>query len=629
MTDPNAALMARGMTLHRRQDAAGARAVFEQVLAADPQHAEALHALGVIAAQERKPSAALDWFDRAVAADPQFVLAWFNRGVALEELLRFDDAVASYDRALSLHPGYEKAEVNRRNAIQRSGRPDAGTLSVQATAAALADAMSAGAWYERALALLGEGRHEEAVAHFDRVLALDPRHAEAWCGRAISRRQLRQHEAAIADYGQAIALKPGFYKAHNNLGVLLQVMARPRDAIASYERAIAANPRYVRAWINRGNAFLELQDPQSALASYEQAMALDPHNAEIFSNRGVTLHQLGRLDEAIASHEQAVALQPERAEGHWNLGNALLLAGDLRRGWQEYEWRWRHSGLKLLARRETPAQPLWSGQPPLQGKTLLLQAEQGLGDTLQFCRYARLAAERGARVLLEVQTPLHGVLQGLDGVAAVLTPAAPLPSLDYRCPLLSLPHAFGTTVDRVPWSGPYIHAESQKVEAWRQRLGEQRLPRIGLVWSGSPKHKGDRQRSIPLHTLLPLLGDSFEWISLQKDVREIDAAVLAARPRLRHFGDELADFSDTAALCELMDLVISVDTSVAHLAGAMGRPLWLLLPRVPDWRWLLNRDDSPWYPTARLFRQPVRGDWASVLTAVGRALAGTGSSRFS
>lgn len=620
-------LFARGMALHGRNQFAEAQAAFADVLKLQPDHAEALHALGVIAAQGRDPSAALVWFDRAVAVDPQYALAWFSRGIALEESGRLDDAIASYDRALAVRPGFEKAAVNRRNALQRSGRPDAAALSVAATGKTLADPSSAKDWYERAMALLQGDRHEEAIAHFDRAIAIDPQHAEAYCGRAISRRQTGQNKAAIADYERAIALKPKFYKAHNNLGVVLQVMGRPREAIASYERALAANPRYARAHINRGNALLELRDLQSALASYEQAIALDPRNTEIFSNRGVVLHQMNRLQEAVASHEHAVSMDPQRAEGHWNLSNALLLSGDWSRGWQEFEWRWKHPGLKLLGRRKALQQPRWTGTEPLQGKTLLLQAEQGLGDTIQFCRYARLAAARGARVLMEVQAPLLGVLQGLAGVAGLLTPKSPLPPYDLHCPLLSLPLAFGTTVSTVPWSGPYIEADHARMQAWRRRLGEPRALRVGLVWSGNQKHKGDRNRSIPLQVLLPLLGDGCEWFSLHKEVRKADATVLAAQPRIRHFGEELADFADTAALCALMDVVISVDTSVAHLAGAMGRPLWLLLPDVPDWRWLQVREDTPWYPTARLFRQSEPGNWSGVISRVQQELQGLRSGR--
>jgi hypothetical protein len=288
--------------------------------------------------------------------------------------------------------------------------------------------------------------------------------------------------------------------------------------------------------------------------------------------------------------------------------------GDFDRGWKEYEWRWK--SVQLANSQRNFAQPLWLGKESLTGKTILLHSEQGLGDTLQFCRYIKLVSELGARVILEVYKPLSALLTRLDGVAQLVETGGPLPAVEFHCPLLSLPLAFKTGLNTIPARVSYIASNPGKVTEWRARLGKRTKPRIGLVWSGRTEHINDRNRSIPLSDLLKSLPNAYQYISLQKEIGQKDKETLGSRADILHFGEQLADFTDTAALCELMDVVISVDTSVAHLAGAMGKAVWILLPFCPDWRWLLDRADSPWYPTATLFRQDVMGDWGGVLRKV-------------
>jgi hypothetical protein len=296
-----------------------------------------------------------------------------------------------------------------------------------------------------------------------------------------------------------------------------------------------------------------------------------------------------------------------------------LRLGDFATGWREYEWRWEEKPWKGAKPRF--ARPEWLGAEPLAGKTLLLYNEQGLGDTLQFCRYAKRAAESGANVVLVVQPQLRSLLAGLEGTTRVLERRSELPAFDCHCPLPSAPLAFKTGLDTIPADIPYIRSDPALVGAWRERLGAKTRPRVGVAWSGNPGHLNDRNRSVALAQMLPLASEEGEWVSLQKDTRAADARVLASRSDIRHFGEALGDFADTAALVEHMDVVVTVDTSVAHLAGAMGKPTWILLPFNPDWRWLLDREDSPWYPTARLFRQPAIGDWASVIARVRDELA--------
>jgi tetratricopeptide (TPR) repeat protein len=345
---------------------------------------------------------------------------------------------------------------------------------------------------------------------------------------------------------------------------------------------------------------------------------LRPDDAGTLVNRGVTLHDLKRFDEALASYDRAIALRPDDADAHFFRSLSSLVTGDLERGWIEYEWRRKTSAARITSREFS--QPLWLGEDDIAGKTVLLHSEQGFGDTIQFCRYARLVAARGAQVVLEVEAPLQELLTGLAGTARVIAKGSPLPDFDFQCPLPSLPLAFKTKLETIPWSPSYLRAPERALLNWDIRLGTKRRPRIGLAWAGNPKHLRDRERSIGLCHLVPLLDLDATFVSLQKEVRAADAEVLEKNANIVHFGEALQDFSDTAALISHLDLVISVDTSIAHLAGALGKPVWVLLTHVPDWRWLLDRDDSPWYPAVRLFRQSDTSEWDSVIASVRDAL---------
>ena len=432
-------------------------------------------------------------------------------------------------------------------------------------------------------------------------------------------RGLKRPADALQSYERALALKPDYAEAHYSRGNALSDLKRHAEALESYERALALRPDLAEAYNNRGMALNALNRSAEALESYERALALKPDYAEAYNNRGITLFELKRHVDAVESYERAVALEPDYCAAHWNLALCRLLLGDFALGWQEYEWRLKE-GQQADPGRDF-VQPLWLGAQTLEGKTILLQSEQGLGDTLQFCRYAKEVAALGANVLLEVQPPLVQLLAGVEGVTRVLQESSPLPAFDYHCPLMSLPLAFKTDLHNIPSSRiPYIRSDAARVAAWREKLGIRTKLRVGLVWSGSIAHKNDRNRSMALAEILPLVCDWAEWVSLQKDLNESDAALLASREDIRDVGGALKDFADTAALVDLMDVVVTVDTSVAHLAGAMGRPVWILLPWNPDWRWLLDRDDSPWYSTARLFRQDDKRAWDDVIVRVREAL---------
>ena len=408
-----------------------------------------------------------------------------------------------------------------------------------------------------------------------------------------------------------------FYAWHL-LSVIAAHRGRHADSVELATRALRLDPRHVDALCNRGAALRNLGRVQEALADYDRALALSPGHGPAHLNRGVALAALNRHEEAHAAYDRALQLNPNDERARFNRALARLVRGDLAGGFADFEARW--TGSDTQAGPRPFAAPQWSGREPISGKTLLLHTEQGLGDAIQFSRYVPQVGAEGATIVLEAHAGLAPLLAQLPGVARTVVRGEPLPPFDLHCPLMSLALAFGTTLETIPHAVPYLRAPEAHLERWRSRLGPRTRPRVGLAWSGSTTLKNDRNRSIPLAQLAPLRAGPFDFYALQKDIRAADAEALASGPALPAFADELEDFRDTAALIQEMDLVISVDTAVAHLAGAMAKPVWLLLPWSPDWRWLLERTDSPWYPTARLWRQPQPGDWASVVEGAAREL---------
>ncbi len=417
----------------------------------------------------------------------------------------------------------------------------------------------------------------------------------------------------------AADLAPLDASIRNSVGELQFKLNRMEEALASFRLASVLNPRQAAPLNNMGAVFQKLDRYGLAVDAFSRAARLSPSTVAPHRNLGSVLQALGRFEEALASYERALAADPDDASSHADLALCYLRLGRLSEGWREYEWRWKVEAPKAFT------VPLWLGQTPLTGKTILLHAEQGLGDTLQFCRYVPRVAGLGARIVVGAPASLHPLLRGFEGVAAVAEELADLPPFDLHCPLMSLALAFDTKLDAIPWSGPYIHADEASRRAWAVKLGgarsgEARRPRIGLTWSGSPLHKNDANRSIGLSALMTALPDGVDYHVLQNRISDADRAVLDGAPHVRFHGDDLISFADTAALCDALDGVVSVDTSLAHLAGAMGKPLWVLLPQPADWRWMVDRSDSPWYPSATLVRQPVRGDWTSALAALSQAL---------
>lgn len=461
------------------------------------------------------------------------------------------------------------------------------------------------------------GRLDEAERICQRILAVQPAHFEAVHILAVIQAALGKAELAVKSYDRALAVRPNSAEVLSNRGVALESLNRFDDALSSYDRSLALRPDSPEAWYNRGNVMRVLSRHDEALASYERAVALRPHYADAHNNRGQTLRDLKRYEEALTSYDAALAADPTHTMAHCNAAAVRLLLGHFKQGWVDYEWRWKKPSVIRL-NRNFP-QPQWRGED-IASKTILLHSEQGFGDTIQFCRYVPLVVARGARVILEVQRQLCTLMADIPGATEVIARGSPLPTFDVHCPLLSLPLAFATELETIPAERAYLSASREKAGGWHARLAAQRRTLVGLAWSGSRRHEGDRERSIALDALIPLLAANVTIVSLQKDVRPADAGTLNAHRDILHFGDEWHDFSDTAALISELDLVISVDTSVAHLAAALGKPTWILLPEVPDFRWLLEREDSPWYPTVRLFRQDSSRDWNCVIARVQEAL---------
>jgi hypothetical protein len=471
--------------------------------------------------------------------------------------------------------------------------------------------------FEQAWALHRQGRLAEAERICREVLRQQPNHVGALHLLGLIAFDTGHMERAVDLFGRAIALKPDFAEAYSDRGMALRKLKRFEDALASYDRAIALKPDFAMAHNNRANTLLDLKRPAEALASCDKAIALNRDLVIAYFNRGNALQDLRRPEDALTSYDKAIALKPDFVEAYWNKSLCLLALGRFELGWRLYEWRKRRD--EPVATRSFP-QPLWLGEQDIANKTLFIWWEQGFGDTIEFCRYGKLAEARGAKVIMSVQRPLRELLKQISPTIEFIGEDEVPTDFDYHCPLLSLPLAFGTTLATIPVRQRYLTADTDLRAAWAARLPPKTKPRIGLVWSGKAEHKNDRNRSIELRQLLPILGSDADWICLQNEIRDKDLAVLRQLGRIAYFGEELRDFSDTAALLDLMDLVISVDTSVAHLAGAMGKPVWVLLPYKPDWRWPPDRDDSPWYPSARQFRQQQLGDWSGIIDLVGKEL---------
>ena len=576
--DTPAALCEAGLHHFRAGQHLDAQLCCKQALELNPDHADTLHLMGLLSLHAGQHDHAIEWISRAIRKDPRpDYLA--SLGTTLQQQGRYEEALKVFDKAIQLSP--DDAELWRQmgDILVQQQRYDQALPSYQHALKLNPDHPDA--LYKSGALLDQFGRYAEAIVHLDRSDKVLPNHAPTLQVRARTLFNLKRLEESLAAGKRAYRLDPGNADTCNNIGAALRLLGRDKEALN---------------W-------------------FDKALDIRPNSTEFLNNKILSLFDLHRFNEVFVLYARMKSLKLNNAMTDWNVSLAHLLTGNLEAGWLGHQAR-----LKLPSATYPKINlPMWLGEENIEGKTILIAADEGVGDTIQFVRYVPMLAERGARVLLVVQDPLCGLLSGLSGVTQCVrkSAAGTLPAFEFHCPVSSLPLAFGTRLDTIPSTTPYLPSPaSSRVQAWEDRLGPRTRLRVGLVWSGSPSHTNDHNRSIPLRTLSRLLDVDATFVSLQKDPRPDDAAVLRERSDIIDLTADLTDFTETAALVSCLDLVITVDTSVAHLSGALGRPTWLLLPYTPDYRWLLDRDDSPWYPSMRQFRQTEACEYESVLDRV-------------
>jgi tetratricopeptide (TPR) repeat protein len=578
----NRDLLLRAFDSHKRGDAVAAERACCQLLQVEPANFAARHLLGIVLAQQNRNLEALEWIDAALELRPEAHEALANRSGVLRVLGRHHEAFADIERALAFSPGL------------------------------------APVWNKRGNILRDLGCFEEALESYGHALELNPDYAEVFHNRGTVLRDLGRGKEAVQNYDQALALRPDSAEAYYNKANALQDLGRLDEAVDAFARALALRHTYVEAHYNRANALRDLNRVEEALAGYERAIALSPTFAEAHNNRSNLLRDLGQPKQALAGYDRAIAANPRYAEAYLNKGLTALLLGRFADGWQLFEWR---SGNRThLANPSLCNKPRWSGHEGIRDETLFVYAEQGFGDTLQFCRFARQAVTLGARVILAVQDPLVRLITSLSPDITVTGWTSVPNQFDRHISLLSMPLCFSTVTETIPADIPYLHAQPERIHHWKQRIGGEGF-KVGIAWQGNTHSPADAGRSFPLAAFAGLAAiPGVRLISLQKNegIEQLDSlpAHIQVATLGRDFDAGPDAFLDTAAAMENLDLVITPDSAIAHLAGAFGRPVWVALKFVPDWRWQLHRSDSPWYPTMRLFRQHTRGQWWSVFAAM-------------
>jgi tetratricopeptide (TPR) repeat protein len=571
-----------------------AEQIYRQVLASDPTNLDALYGLGLLALRAQH-AGAVEILSRVAAARPNDAQVLVNLGLAFTAAGRIDEAMACNQKAIALTPNFPDPHYYLGNALQ------------------------------------SRGRVEEAIACFARAVEIWPQFPEAHNNLGVALRALGRPRDAIPHYQKAIELRPNYPEAHNNLGVVLREVGRLPEAIAYYRRAIALRPNYGEVQCNLGAALRDMGEFDAAMQAARKAVEMLPNLPETHDGLAAVYATIGEFDKAIACCRKAIAIRPDYARAHLNLAMILMLRGNFEQGAREYEWRWKVHEAKGTQRPIT--QPQWDGSAPVdaQHSTILLYPEQGMGDALQFARYIPLVIRRGWRVILDCPTPLLRIMNAADGLGATVIESrtdgnVPRVPFDVHLPMASLPLQLGELdpFHSALTPGPYLRPEPEAAAHWRAVIGPPGADlKVGLSWAGSPTHKNDRNRSITLAALAPLVQPGVQFYSLQLGSGSDQAKAPPRGMNLIDHTRHLKDFADTAAMIAELDLVISIDTALVHLAGAMGKPTWVLLASTPDFRWLLDREDTPLYPSMRLFRQDRPGNWATPIKRIAQELAKT------
>ena len=583
------------------------------LLKQEPNNADALALTGLAHAQSNRNEDAARFMSRALAINPRHAATQFNYANVLRKLERWADAEQAFARTLALKPDHAEARRQRGHVLFEMKRDADALAELDRIATDNIQSLTL-----RAKLRFNADRAADAFADYERIVALDPRNWEAWNNRGIVLDHVERYDEALKSYDRAIAIAPDDDNVLHNRGAALICLLRYAEALPLFERLIASDPDRADNWSCHGLALASLMRIDEALASFEKGLSLDGTSSRALNGKGMALVALGRIDEAIAVYEEAARLHPNDPMTLGNLAFAHLVGGNFKDGFTHYEWR-RKDGPIGKSQRSYP-QAEWFGED-LSGKTLFLHPEQGLGDVVQFARFVPLLAARGAQIIVETPAVLATLLATLDGTPTIIRSGDALPPFDVHAPLMSLAHKLGTTLETIPSQVPYLRADNDKRAAWREKLAPLKGKRVGICWSGHRIHRNDHARSIAFSTFATALdAQGISFVSLQRELRDGDEAHLNARANIANWMNDVADFADTAALIAELDLVVTVDTSVAHVAGALGIPTWILITAAPDWRWLRDRDDSPWYPAARLFRQPSLGDWDSVIANVQSAL---------
>ena len=569
--------------------------VYQFILEHSPRHTESLHGLGLIAFQKNDLSEALDFLNQALDISPDKAVLYCDRGRVFLKQQEFVTAIKNFDLALFLNNSYIDAYANR------------------------------------GIALEGVGLTALALENYEKAISLDPSFASAWYNRGNIFKTQGGFEIATRCYLVATELNPSFWEAFTNLGLSWFALKRFDLALQAYDQALLLMPNLAVIHYNRANACRTMGDTVQANKGYDVAIELNPTFAAAFANRGLVKKDMNLLEDAAKDYSSALSLDPGLLEAQWNLSIVELMRGDWIRGWDGYELRFEHTDLRDSVGVRSFKEPRWNAALPLKGKRILIYCEQGLGDAIQFSRYMPVLSAQGAFVILEVQEALKNLFEHLEGVNHLIVRGDVLPEFDYYCPLLSLPKEFHTIPQTIPAVSKF-RSKPSRLEHWQDRvesierninnntltlaLTHSPTKKIGLVWRGNPNHTNDHNRSLSLSELLRHLPPQFIYFVLQKEINSEDLLLLKGYSNIYNFSTELVDLIDTASLCLQLDFVVCVDTSVAHLSACLNVPTLLLIPFSPDWRWLMQRQDSPWYPSLKLFRQPVPKDWSTPLSDI-------------